>query len=135
MTMAAFAEGIRNMAAGFQYLGENLVVDQTGLKGAWDFEFGYTPRRINVAAAEIITIFDAIDKQLGLKLEPAQVPMPVIVVDSVNRTPTANPPGVTETLKIAPPPTEFDVAVVKPTDPDFKGTNFQIQPGGRVNLR
>jgi uncharacterized protein (TIGR03435 family) len=136
MTMAAFAEGMRNMAASFLYIGDNLVVDQTGLQGAWDFDFKYTQRgRSAASAADTITIFDALDKQLGLKLEPAEVPMPVIVVDSVNRRPTDNLPGVPEILHVAPTPTEFDVAVVKPTDPDFKGMNFQIQPGGRVNLR
>src|SRR5580658_9555064 len=119
MTMAAFAEGMRNMAAAFLYIGDNLVVDQTGLEGAWDFDFHYnaTRGRPSANAADTITIFDAIDKQLGLKLEPAQVPMPVLVVDQVNRTPTDNLPGVTESLHIAPVPTEFDVAAVKPTDP------------------
>jgi uncharacterized protein (TIGR03435 family) len=136
MTMAAFVEGMRNMAAAWLYVGDNIVADQTGLQGAWDFDFKYTQRgRSAASVADTITIFDALDKQLGLKLEPAQVPMPVIVVDSVNRKPTDNLPGVTESLKIAPAPTEFDVAAVKPTDPDFKGMNFQIQPGGRVNLR
>jgi uncharacterized protein (TIGR03435 family) len=136
MTMAAFVDGMRNMAAAWQYLGDNLVADQTGLQGAWDFNFKYTQRgRSAAAVADTITIFDAIDKQLGLKLEPAQVPMPVIVVDSVNRKPTDNPPGVAEILKVAPVPTEFDVAAIKPTDPDYKGTDYQIQPGGRVNVR
>jgi uncharacterized protein (TIGR03435 family) len=135
-TMAAFAEGMRNMAAAFQYIGDNLVADQTGLEGSWDFDFKYTQRaRGTAAVADAITIFDAVDKQLGLKLEPAQIPMPVIVVDSVNRKPTGNPPGVAESLHEAPAPTEFDVAAVKPTDPDYKGMDFDIQPGGRVNLR
>jgi uncharacterized protein (TIGR03435 family) len=136
MTMAAFAEGLRNMAAAFLYIGDNLVADQTGLEGSWDFDFKYTQRgRSAAAAADTVTIFDALDKQLGLKLEPAQVPMAVIVVDNVNRKPTGNLPGVTERLQVAPAPTEFDVAAVKPTDPDYRGMNFQIQPGGRVNLQ
>jgi uncharacterized protein (TIGR03435 family) len=57
----------------------------------------------------------------------------VIVVDSVNQKPTANLPGVAESLQIA-APTEFEVAEVKPSDPDAKGVRFQIQPGGRVNI-
>jgi len=32
-------------------------------------------------------------------------------------------------------PTEFEVADVKPTPSDFKGTRFNIQTGGRVNLQ
>ena len=47
--------------------------------------------------ADGITVFDAIDKQLGLKLEPKQVPQPVVQIVSVNRTPSILrpiPPGV-----------------------------------------
>lgn len=135
MTMAAFAGELRNLGAAFFYLGENLVVDQTGLQGAWDFDFKYTQRGRTASAADTITIFDAVDKQLGLKLEPGQAPMPVLVVDSVNRTPTANSPDAAEKLQITPVPTEFEVAAIKPTDPDYKGMTLQIQPGGRVNLQ
>ena len=39
-----------------------------------------------------ISIFDAVDKQLGLKLELKDVPMPALVIESVNRKPTANGP-------------------------------------------
>ena len=75
------------------------------------------------------------EKQLGLKLEASEVPLPVIVVDSVNRKPTENLPDIKDTLHITPPPAEFEVAEVKPTDADFRGMRFQIQPGGRVNLQ
>jgi len=138
MTMAAFTEGMRDMVAAFQYLNGSPVADQTKLEGSWDFDFKYSLRgRImpGGAAADTITLFDAIDKQLGLKLDPARIPMPVIVVDSVNRTPSGNAPGVTESLHAVPVPTEFDVAVVKPTDADFRGMRFDMQPGGRVNLQ
>ena len=40
-----------------------------------------------------ITIFDAIDKQLGLKLDTARIPTPVIIVDSANRKPPRQPAG------------------------------------------
>jgi uncharacterized protein (TIGR03435 family) len=83
--------------------------------------------------AGTITLFDAIDK-LGLKLEPVEVPLRVIVVDSVNEKPTPNAPNVAEILHIAPAPKEFEVAEVKPTNPDFRGMRLQIQPGGRVNI-
>ena len=133
MSMAGFAEGIRRMVMADQYLGGSSVVDQTGLKGAWDFSFKYSPR-IPAAMGNTITMVDAIDKQLGLKLEPVKVPLPVIVVDSVTQKPTDNLPGVAESLRASSAPTEFEVADVRPSGPETRGMRFQIQPGGRVNL-
>jgi uncharacterized protein (TIGR03435 family) len=136
MTTAAFAGGMFNMAATFQYLNGQTVVDKTDLPGAWDFDFKYSPRGAPFGSAgDTITFFDAIDKQLGLKLEPAKLPMPVTVVDSVNRKPTDNAPGVVESMHIPQPPTEFEVADLKLTPPDFKGVRFQILPGGKVDLK
>jgi uncharacterized protein (TIGR03435 family) len=37
-----------------------------------------------------LTVFEAIDKQLGLKIEERKQPMPVIVIDHVERTPVEN---------------------------------------------
>jgi uncharacterized protein (TIGR03435 family) len=137
MTMAAFADALHNtIFVAPQYLNERVVVDQTELKGTWDFDLKFTPRGMmgpDGPMAGTITLFDAVEK-LGLKLDPAEVPLPVIVVDSVNEKPTPNSPGVTEALHIAPPPTEFEVAEIKPTAPDFRGMRLNIQPGGRVNL-
>jgi uncharacterized protein (TIGR03435 family) len=82
--------------------------------------------------ADRISIFDAVDKQLGLKLEEKPVPTPVIVVDSVNRKPTETPPGVAEALSSIPAPTEFEVASMKPTGPDSRNMGLRTQPGGRL---
>jgi hypothetical protein len=83
-------------------------------------------------AADRITVFDALEKQLGLKLEQRQIPTPVLMVDKANRTPNANPLGVAEALPAPPAPKEFEVADVKPTAPDARpGGRFQMQPGGR----
>src|SRR5207249_6037115 len=68
------------------------------------------------AAADGITIADALVKQLGLKLKAQKVPRPVIVVDSVNQTPSPNPSGTTTSLPPAPLP-EFEVADIKPSAP------------------
>jgi len=134
-TMAAFAEGIRNMIVTDQYLGGEKVVDHTGLEGSWDFSLRYTfPVAMVGLMGDAITLFEAVDKQLGLKLEHVTVPMAVIVVDSVNRKPTDNLPGVSQVLHIAPPPTEFEVAEVKLGNPDSRRMRVQIQPGGRVNM-
>ena len=137
MTMAVFAESMTStIILAPQYLNDRVVVDETELKGAWDFDFKYTPRGMigpDGPLAGTITLFDAIEK-LGLKLDPVEVPVPVLVVDSVNRKPAANVPNVAELLHIPAAPKEFEVAELKPTDPDFRGMRLQIQPGGRVNI-
>lgn len=112
----------------------NPVKNMTGLEGSWDLELRWTARALlQRAGAEGVTIFDAVDK-LGLKLEPQKLPFPVIIVDSVNEKPSANPPGVVTSLPPA-PPAEFDVAEIKPTDPDFKGITFDLKPSGQVTIR
>src|SRR5215472_14844465 len=90
-SMATLAAGMLDIPASAGYFSNHLVVDRTSLEGKYDFSFGFTPK-VPVAlktTGENIPIFDAIDK-LGLKLEMAYLPMPVIVVDSVSRTPTPN---------------------------------------------
>jgi uncharacterized protein (TIGR03435 family) len=137
MTMAAFADGMRNMGLAAQYINTTPVVDQTGLEGAWDFTFKYSlPMRILpglvAPGSDTVTLFDSLEKQLGLKLELSKLPQPVIVVESVNQTPSPNAPGVEKSLP--PVPTEFEVATLRPSGPDFKGMMLQVQPGGRVNI-
>ncbi len=135
MTMKGFADEIPNMPFADQATKGNQVVDKTEVEGAWDFTFKYSLRgRPGAAQSENITFMDALDKQLGLKLESTKVPLPVLVVDSVNEKPTANLPDSAERLNLSTIPTEFEVATIKPTNPDFKGLRLQIQPGGRVNI-
>jgi uncharacterized protein (TIGR03435 family) len=100
------------------------ALNKTGLEGKWDFTIKWTPPPLLArAGADAITLFDAVDKQLGLKLEAGRIAQPVIFVDSVNEAPTPNP---ADTSKFMPPPPalEFDVAVIKPTNPDFKGVRM-----------
>ena len=99
ITMEAFAANLRMMIGA--NLGSNTVLDETGLKGNWNFDLKYSMMLFGPAMAdpaERISIAGAIDKQLGLKLEERQIPTPVIVVDGVNRMPGENPPGVAEAL-------------------------------------
>lgn len=133
MTMAAFAEGLRGMMGAS--VGPNPVLDQTGLKGRWNFDVRWSmqlngPMMANTS--DRITVFEAVDKQLGLKLEQQQVPTPVIVVASVNEKPTGNPPGLAEALPPIAVPTEFEVADVKAGDPEARAARFQFQQGGRL---
>jgi uncharacterized protein (TIGR03435 family) len=145
VTMAGFAEAMHTMPAAAGYFGTGIVVDQTGLKGAWDITLKYTPKPPTatalggvatiVTAGETILLTDAIEKQLGLKLDPVTLPTPVIIVESVNRKPTDNPPGVTTSLP-PPPAAEFEVADVRLSDPKATaGPSPGFQASGRVDLR
>lgn len=121
------------IAANLRDFGGNYLsfptVNQTGIEGTFDFTLRWHPRQVlGSAGADGISIFDAVDKQLGLKLEAGKAPVPVLVVDSVNETPTPDPPGVTTALP-APPPAEFEVAVIKPSDPDGGQPNARVENG------
>jgi uncharacterized protein (TIGR03435 family) len=116
MTMAAFADAVHDMAGG--YLTDGPVVDTTGLQGAWDFDLKWTPRGALARAGDDgISIFNAVDQELGLKLELKTAPQPVLVVDSVSEKPT---PNAADIAKVLPPlaPMQFDVAVINPSKPD-----------------
>jgi uncharacterized protein (TIGR03435 family) len=129
MTMAAFIEGLPRMPGASAYLFNYRVVDQTGLKGAWDFSIKWSmpnPAAPGRAAANAITLFDAFENQLGLKLKLTKIPTPVVVVDHIEK------PGATETL--APRPMEFEVASIKPGGPDTRGGNVAIDRGGLVRI-
>ena len=131
LTMEAFAAILRGLSA--EYIADP-VVDSTGLKGTWDFDLRWTPKGPLAAGRGGISLWDAVDKQLGLRLRPQKIPMPVIVVDSVNRKPTGNPPGVTTKVPM-PSPVEFEVASIKPSPPDTQPSpphTRQLQPGGRL---
>jgi uncharacterized protein (TIGR03435 family) len=131
MTMEEFAGNVRVISA--PWIGRP-VVDRSGLKGAWDFDFRFTPWSATVAQdGDGITIFEATQKQLGLKLELQKAPAPVLVVDRVNRTPTENRREVMR--DIGPSPlTEFEIAVIKPSLPDA-APDLRLQPGGQVDVR
>jgi uncharacterized protein (TIGR03435 family) len=122
-SMAALAETLTNDRGGM-YL-QSPVVDKTGIKGAYDLELKYTPMwmlaRANGAG---VTIFEALQTELGLKLELKTAPVEGLVVDSVKKTPTPNSP---ELAKLLPPlpPAEFEVAVIKPSAPGER-------PNGRI---
>ena len=132
ITMGVFATVLRGVG-GNTYLADP-VVDQTGLSGTWDFELKWTPRpRLAQAGADGISLFDAIDKQLGLKLEARQAPLPVLRIESVNQQPTPNAPGVATAIPPA-QPAEFEVVSIKPSAPDAVGFTLRGQ-NGRLDLR
>ncbi|MDP9050314.1 MAG: TIGR03435 family protein [Acidobacteriota bacterium] len=64
------------------------VVDATGLGGTWDFVVDYTPDpRPKYATVDSggPTFREALQKQLGLKLEAKKAPVPFMVLDHVER--------------------------------------------------
>ena len=82
------------------------VIDKTGLTGRYDFSFRFSCEGCHFGVANgmlagppnrtdapdgVPNIFVALQKQLGLKLvKIKEIPLDVIVVDHVEKTPTAN---------------------------------------------
>lgn len=120
LTSQQIAENLRQIA-GFQinsYLPRD-VYDSTGLEGKWDFELEFTPiGMLDLKGRDGITLLDAVSKQLGLNLELKDVPVPALVVESANRKPTPNAPGVSANLGLA--AARFEVASIKPVDPNVR---------------
>jgi|ERR1017187_331460 uncharacterized protein (TIGR03435 family) len=124
-TIEEFTQLLRTWAR--EYLTAPLV-DSTGLKDSWDFDFRWDTRNtLMQSGASGTSIFDAVDKQLGLTLSLQNVPMPVIIVDSVTEKPTVNPPEIATSLT-PPAPTAFEVAVIKPAAPG-------VMDGGMITNR
>ncbi|HXE08731.1 MAG TPA: TIGR03435 family protein [Acidobacteriaceae bacterium] len=125
VTMAQFVESIPRFGSSTRYV----IVDQTGLKGAWDFDVTYTmlPARNGLDTA------NDLDK-IGLKLAVGETPQPILYVDSVNENPTPNSPKLAELLP-PPPPPAFEVAVIRPSPPDATGDmNIFYNPSGEVRV-
>jgi uncharacterized protein (TIGR03435 family) len=99
---------LKNIAGGYV---PDPVIDATGLEGAYDFTLSFTkkvdlnktipapPRADGEGTAPAdppltgLSVFDALQRQLGLKLEKRetnQVPVNVLVIDHVERKPTEN---------------------------------------------
>jgi uncharacterized protein (TIGR03435 family) len=122
-TMEQFAQDVHGWAGGYL---TKPVVDSTGLTGAYDFDLKWTGRgQLDHAGPDGISIFDAVDKELGLKLALETAPRPVLIVDSVNESPTPNLPDLDKRMPPLPPP-QIEVATIKPSKPDQSGM-FRIQ--------
>ena len=79
------------------------VVNSSGIVGRYDITINFTPGAVvgaltpanpNSDAASdpngAIPLFEALERQLGLKLEARKVMAPVLVIDHVNEMPTEN---------------------------------------------
>jgi uncharacterized protein (TIGR03435 family) len=112
MTMAQIGDELQRVAAGYIY---SPVLDGTGIKGSWDFTLSFSSADQTRARAAgggspsggggssstdgsstasdpsgAITLFDAVNRQLGLKLEKQRRPSPVLVIDHIEEKPTEN---------------------------------------------
>jgi len=108
MTMAQIGEELQRIASGYIY---SSVLDATGIKGSWDFTLSFSSANLTKPGAGggpppgagatsttaatsdpngALSLFDAVSKQLGLKLEKQRRPAPVLVIDHIEEKPTEN---------------------------------------------
>lgn len=133
VTMAEFADLLRGWGNGYV---DTRTADQTNLSGKWDFNVTWAARNaLGLAGGSGgVPLFQALEQQLGLKLQLQKAPAAVLVVDSVNERPTENPSGVAEDLP-PPPVAEFDIADVKLAPPDARPSFPGFQAGGRIDVQ
>jgi uncharacterized protein (TIGR03435 family) len=115
MSMAQLAEALPRIAPGYFANASTTVIDATGVEGSFDFTLSFSgagilnngngggrggdapPGPANAGAAGAasdpgggMTLFDAMEKQIGIKMEIRKRPMPVLVIDHVEQKPTDN---------------------------------------------
>jgi len=83
MTTTDLAKVLPGAAPGYV---DGPVQDLTDLKGTFDFKLSWVVRSLIDQGG--LTIFDAVDKQLGLQLKPRKVSIPFFVIDHVEKPAT-----------------------------------------------
>jgi uncharacterized protein (TIGR03435 family) len=96
-SIADFAEGLASIlteAVPLIGMVKPRVFDKTGLTARYDFTLEYSnfvyDRPDNDVEITGPSIFTAIEKQLGLKLEKSKAPLDMLVIDHVEKVPVAN---------------------------------------------
>jgi uncharacterized protein (TIGR03435 family) len=72
---------------------EAVVVDETGLEGSWDFTLDVSVFGARPAASQddaISMMIEAVNTQLGIKIDEKKAPAELLVVDHVERQPVEN---------------------------------------------
>lgn len=88
MTSADIARQVQVLAPA--YFSDGPVVDLSGLKGMYDFKLEWISIYEANNGAPGPTMMDAIQQQLGLKIERRRQAMEMLVIDKLDRTPTEN---------------------------------------------
>jgi uncharacterized protein (TIGR03435 family) len=86
--IAATGTTIPDFARGLSLMTGRFVMDATGLSGQYDIDLKWTPDQGAGNAgtpADGASLFTAIQEQLGLRLEPRQAPINVLVIESAER--------------------------------------------------
>lgn len=128
LAMAGLAEQLTAAAPGYFNLP---TTDKTGLKGTFNFRLEWKGRGQLTGPSDSMSLFNALEKQLGVKVEQQSIPVAVVNVSGVDRTPTPNAPDVAEKLGKA--PTEFEVADIRPSRPDER-EDFRLA-NGRIDAK
>jgi uncharacterized protein (TIGR03435 family) len=108
MMLGMMTDGIMRWSANVQslsnltsFLSNELgrpVIDKSGLTGKYDFTLAYSrdglrPRAYDAAQADPSggpTLLNALEKQLGLRLESKKDDVDILVIDHIDKTPTDN---------------------------------------------
>lgn len=88
LTSEGVAQQLQTLAPG--YFRDGPIIDLTGLKGVYNFKLEWITRVEANAGSDGPTIFDAAQKQLGLKLESRKQAMEILVIDHAEKAPTDN---------------------------------------------
>ena len=132
IAMAQLAEQLRTANNPYLAPGQQ-VVDETGLSGFFEFQYKYTPRPLLAQAGSDGVTLQAAFEKLGLVLEPKEIRVLSIVVDSATLEFTPNPPDIAKRLPPAPAP-QFEVAVLKLSPPEATQPRAQLRPTGQVDI-
>ena len=79
---------MEELAAALSSQLDRMVIDKTGLTGAYDLHATWArdaAPAADVDAPALPTVFTALEEQAGLKLVPAKGPVQVLVIDSVEK--------------------------------------------------
>lgn len=76
-----------DLANGLGVYADRPILDKTGLTGTYDYRIEAAPwfRMINNPQLGDISVFDAVQEQLGLKLEPQKAMVEILVVDHIEK--------------------------------------------------
>jgi uncharacterized protein (TIGR03435 family) len=72
------------------YQVETSVFNKTGFSGTFDLDLDYTTGGPSTSDNDVPSIFVALQEQLGVKLEKQMAPVEILVVDHMEKKPSAN---------------------------------------------